>query len=364
VTGLRGVGKTVLLKEYQRIARAEDWVVVRRDLGPRLRAESDFSKAMSDYLRESLEELSVKAKIKNRLSTARDAISDVTIGPMSVGIKERTTRSVLEDRLAKALTEIGSIAREQGRGAVFLFDEAHAVYDDKKNHQFPLGALLSAFVAAQDEDDEPLPVMLVLCGLPPLVGNIHAARSNSERFFRGRPIANLPLDLEEGAEMSEAALALVKPAEDEGSITFEPGLAERIAADVDGYPFFIQWFGEALWDAADLDGLRAIDTALYEKHRRDIQQALDAEFFEPRYRDARPADQQTLRVAGSLGGENFTKSDIDAATSRSSGAMRESLRRLIVDNILYRDDHGVYAYTAPVFGDYLRRAHPRLPEDQ
>ena len=36
VTGLRGVGKTVLLKEYERIAKRHEWVVVRRDWSTRL----------------------------------------------------------------------------------------------------------------------------------------------------------------------------------------------------------------------------------------------------------------------------------------------------------------------------------------
>jgi DNA replication protein DnaC len=36
LSGLRGVGKTVLLKEYRAEASERDWVVVRRDLTPRL----------------------------------------------------------------------------------------------------------------------------------------------------------------------------------------------------------------------------------------------------------------------------------------------------------------------------------------
>lgn len=74
-------------------------------------------------------------------------------------------RSVLEDRLRVALQELGVAAR--GRGVALLFDEAHTLYDQPRKEQFPLGALLSAFVAVQDEDDDPRPVMLVLCGLPP-----------------------------------------------------------------------------------------------------------------------------------------------------------------------------------------------------
>src|SRR3954469_20383753 len=50
--------------------------------------------------------------------------------------------------------------------------------------QFPLGAVLSAFAAAQDEDGDPLAVMLVICGLPPRIANIHRPRSKAERVFK------------------------------------------------------------------------------------------------------------------------------------------------------------------------------------
>ena len=164
-------------------------------------------------------------------------------------------------------------------------------------------------------------------------------------------------------QLSDAALALVNPAHDSGEIAFVDATAEKIARDVDGYPYFIQWFGEALWDAADFDARGVIDDDLYATHRQIVQSALDDEFFEPRYRDARRADQGTMRVAASLGGERFEKNEIDAATTRSSGAIAQSLNRLIADNLLFRDDHGVYAYTAPLFGDFMRRRHPRLDED-
>lgn len=100
-------------------------------------------------------------------------------------------------------------------------------------------------------------------------------------------------------------------------------------------------------------------SSLSERCKREhssIQRSLDEEFFEPRYRDARQADQGTLRVAASLGGERFTKADLDTATSRSTGALAQSLIRLIADNLIYRDDHGVYAYTAPMFGAALSRS--------
>jgi AAA ATPase domain len=366
ITGLRGVGKTVLLKEYERIARRRDWVVVRRDWSARLCEESDFATALAGYLQETVEALSLKAKLKKSASAALQAIGRIELQiaeDVTIAIRPGTSeppKSVLEDRLRVALAEVGSLARAQNRGVALLFDEAHSVYDRPAKHQFPLGALLSAIVAVQDQDEPPLPVMLVLCGLPPLTANIHAARSNAERLFRAETIENLPLQAAPPATLSAAAQALVEPPSE---ITYDEGVAERVAHDVDGYPYFIQWFGEALWDAADLHGGHTISDELYTRERRAIQSSLDDEFFEPRYRDARQADQGTLRVAASLGGERFTKADLDTATGRSTGALAQSLTRLIADNLTYRDDHGVYAYTAPMFGEFMRRRHPRLSDD-
>ncbi len=367
ITGLRGVGKTVLMKEYDRIARRNDWVVIRRDWSSRLCDEADFATTIADHLRDAVDALSVKARVKRSVATALEAISrvqveigeDVTLS-LGRGVP-RPAESVLEERLRIAFAEVGDVARAQGRGVALLYDEAHSVHDRPEKHQYPLGALLSAMVAAQDDDDDPLPVTLVLCGLHPLTRNIHAARSNAERLFRAAEIGNLSLTPEPPEPLSAAAQALVLPASD---ISYADGVAESIARDVDGYPYFIQWFGESLWEAADINGLEVIDTELYERERPAIRQSLDEEFFVPRYREARQADQGTLRVAASLGGERFTKADLDAATERTRGALSMSLARLITDHLIYRDDHGVYAYTAPMFGDFLRRRYPRLPDDR
>ena len=145
-------------------------------------------------MRDAVDRLSVVARIKGKVvDAAETAIGQVTVdlgGGVTMSVVSgggARRHSVLEDRLRVALKELGGVAA-RGRGVAFLFDEAHTVYDQPRKEQFPLGALLSAFVAAQDEDDDPLPVMLVLCGLPPLIGNIHRARSNAERLFKAEQI--------------------------------------------------------------------------------------------------------------------------------------------------------------------------------
>lgn len=96
-----------------------------------------------------------------------------------------------------------------------------------------------------------------------------------------------------------------------------------------------------------------------------VQDALDAEFFENRYLDAPRADQLTLRVAAALEGERFEIATLAAQfKSRNANATQQSVNRLLKSNHIYRVSQGVYAYTAPLFGDFLRRKYPRQPSDQ
>jgi hypothetical protein len=343
ITGLRGVGKTVLLKRFESDAKAQphDWVVIRRDLSPRLREEPDLAMSLQEWLQIAFEELSKSAKVKRR----------------------RAHHSTLEERLRNAFIEVGRAAADAGRGVAFLFDEAHTVYDQPKRGQYPLSALLGAVVAAQDQDDPPLPIMLVMCGLPPLVKNLQAARSHSERLFKAEEVSNLSLESEHGKSTSEAVLALTRPAIGTG-VSFASDTALQIATDVNGYPYFIQWYGEKLWDSARDAEIVEIDARLYAANRRAIQRELDREFYELRYEDLQPGDQMTLRVAGSLEGEEFRVSDINnAITRRKANANAQSLNRLVEANTIYRRAYGVYGYTAPLYGDFLRRAHPRKADD-
>ncbi len=72
----------------------------------------------------------------------------------------------------------------------------------------------------------------------------------------------------------------------------------------------------------------------------------------------------TLRAAGSLGGERFTVAELNAVlTTRNANANAQSLKRLLDASIVYRVKQGVYAYTAPLFGDFLRREHPYGTDD-
>ncbi len=362
VTGLRGVGKTVLLKEYEKLAERADWIVIRRDFMPRMNQEHEFAVALGRDMQKSLEKISTGARIAKYVNAARAAITPVVnIGDLSITVDptNHSAPSILEDRLSDAMIKLGIAAVKANKGVLFLYDEAHVLADSKSDHQYPLSALLSTIVAVQDYAELDLPVMLVLAGLPPLTANLQEARSHSERLFKAEQLGNLSLTIDEGEAMSPAAAALLK-VPGSGSITFDAAVAEEIARDVNGYPYFVQWFGEALWDAAESEGVNLVTHPLYVAQQSTIQSGLDGEFFDGRYEEALAAEQKTLRYAAALGGETFLTRDIVARFKGTlkANAVSMSINRLLAANLIYRLKQGEYAYTAPLFGDYVRRRHP------
>lgn len=182
----------------------------------------DFATAIADDLDTAIRAFSATAKLKAMLASARAAVGEVTVGlpggvSVSVGPGSQAAGpSILEDRLARALIRVGQLASKAERGVAFLYDEAHTPHDQPRQRQYALSALLGAFVQAQDEDEPPLPVMLVISGLPPLVQNLQAARSHTERLFRVEELGNLALASAHRDQPSPAALALIKPAVDTG----------------------------------------------------------------------------------------------------------------------------------------------------
>lgn len=325
--------------------------------------------AVSEDLQSALEKLSRAAKVKRYVSDARKAIGSIPVELGGIGTElpvgaEKKRERVLEDRLGDALIKVGEVASEADRGVAFLYDEAHLLVDREKEAQFPLSALLAAFVSAQDGDDPPLPIMLAMSGLPPLITNLQAARSHSERLFQvAEALESLSLEPSERG-VSPAADALIKPAAGTG-FSYDPATAEAIAQEVKGYPYFIQKYGEALWEAAEEAQVANIDDALFKVTKPQVQDALDLEFFDGRYDEMAAAEKLTLRIAASLGGEDFTTNELIAEyETLKPNAVHQSIKRLADNNLIYRIQQGRYGYTAPLFGDYLVRKWPRQAEDK
>jgi hypothetical protein len=168
--------------------------------------------------------------------------------------------------------------------------------------------------------------------------------------------------ISKSGEMSPALLALLKPVEGT-DISYDVETAQRVVKDVNGYPYFIQKYGAALWNAARERGnTTCINEALYDEVFLDIQDDLDEEFYEPRVEELAPAEQGIVRLAGSLSKESFKLSELIKKAfiemNKSERAVQSSIAKLVSEGVIYRIRQGEYAYTAPMFGDFLRRKYP------
>jgi AAA ATPase domain len=348
ITGLRGVGKTVLLEELADHSLEAGWEAAFLELQPSHNTDEALKQALTSLLEHTRERLS-------RLERLRKAAGRVFRTPsLSVNWEEISLAvsfgSERERSLARELFSTVELALAKGRaGVVLLLDEAQVVRDERDRHgEHPLSLLIAPVVTLQRQE---IPLGLVVCGLPTLTANLQNARSYSERLFRGEEIGSL--------DREQALEAFMRPLEQTGR-TSEDRLAQAVVDEVEGYPYFLQLWGSELWDAADPAGLQRFTTRLLDAIRPDIYSRLDRDFYEPRIATLTPAEQDLLLASASCPYPPLHSGDLVQASEKSPGNINVLLGRLVDAGALYRIRKGEYAYTAPRFRDYLLRRRGAL----
>ncbi len=350
LTGLRGVGKTVLLGEFERLAREAGWAVGSAELSPSHNREQRVLDELRGIGQKVVAEVSKVERIKQAVGKAAQAVGtlDVTYGELKVSFDPTGLPGTTD--LIKILFDAVSTVVEKGRrGLVLLFDEAQVIRDERDpKGDHPLSLLISALVALQRKE---IPLGLAMCGLPTLTGNLLRARSYTERMFRGEDIGRL--------ETSEAAKAFTEPLKDT-PMRADERLVDAVVTEVEGYPYFIQLWGAELWDAAIGAEVTSLNSKLLKAATQDIYRRLDVDFYEPRVSTLTPAEQDVLIASASCKYPPLHTVDLNDKMNKSPGNINVLLGRLVEAGVLYRIRKGQYEYTAPKFREYLlRRARGR-----
>jgi len=350
ITGLRGVGKTVLLKRLEHLAREEGWMATRVQLEPRHDSEATLSELVTDLCGKAILDSSrlrrLRATVGGALASARGLVK---VAWHDVELSMTGTGGAHERSVAKALYDAASAADEQGlSGFLLMLDEAQVVRDDRsRDGEHPLSLLVAAVNALQDGE---IPVGLVLCGLPTLRTNLLRARTYSERMFRGEEVSNL---LE-----ADAADAFVKPLEGT-DVSADQDLVDRVVGEVEGYPYFVQLWGAELWDASRLAGTSNLSSRLLVAVEPDIYRRLDLDFYDPRVESLTPAEQDLLLATAACPYPPLRSSGIHGRSGKSESNVNVLMGRLTEQGVLFRVQMGKYDYTAPKFHDYLLRRAQR-----
>ena len=346
LTGLRGVGKTVLLNEIERMAKTAGYQSILLEA----HEEKPLGELIFPALRSLLYELDRVAgagdKVKRGLAVLRSFIGSIklTVGDVAMGLDIEPAKGTadsgdLEIDLPNLFVAIAEAAEERKTAVAILVDEIQYL------SQKELGALIMAMHKMQQKQ---LPLVLLAAGLPVLPGMAGESKSYAERLFNFPDIGALSQD--------DAAKALRDPARDAG-VEFQDDALQEVFRLTHGYPYFLQEWGYQAWNmaAASPITLQTVQDATSEVIRR-----LDKNFFRVRFDRLTPGEKNFLRAMANLGPGSHRTGDIAAALGTSVKGVGPVRSKLIKKGMIYSPAHGDMAFTVPLFDEFMVRAIPQF----
>jgi hypothetical protein len=346
LSGLRGVGKTVLLNALRGRAVQRAWgtgkLEARVDQGLRLPLAQAVHVAVRDLgqrHRDASRVDQVTAVLKAfALRTSHgDRRATRWTPPMDIAAaKGRADSGDLELDLVELFTDVAELAADLGVGAAIFVDEMQDLAS---------GDLSALCAACHEISQQGAPLLIVGAGLPHLPVALASSKSYAERLFHYRVVDRLP--------RAEADRALLVPASSERVGYDESALAELYRL-TDGYPYFVQAYGKVTWDAAPSSPIQLDDVA-------DAAPVAEGElavgFFGARFERATPAEREYLRAIAELAevGEGAVPtSDVARAIGRRPQSLSPARDGLIKKGLIFAEERGVVRFTVPHFGRFLR----------
>lgn len=350
LTGLRGVGKTVLLNALRSAAVRARWGTGKLEARPDQSLRRPLSAALHTAVRElgrpggsdtdstlgtikafAMKAAPAKAAMRDRWNPGIDV-------PATTG---RADSGDIEIDLVELLTDVAGLGADAGKGVAIFIDEMQDLEPED----------VSALCAACHElSQSGLPLIVVGAGLPHLPAVLSASKSYSERLFRYTRIDRL--------DRAAADLALTAPASDEGA-EFDDGALATLYELTAGYPYFVQAYGKVAWDVAPRSPISADDIGVAAP---EAEAELAVGFFGSRYERATPAEREYLRAMADVAAEGDAEGDVEAVPTaavaklldRTPQSLSPARDALLKKGLIYSGERGKIAFTVPHFGRYLR----------
>lgn len=348
ITGLRGVGKTVLLDVFREIAERHSWATVEWEV----EKNTSFGMKMSAQMRRALLQIAPKAKWDDRMRQAAAVLKSFNLtfspdGAVTAGLDVDALAGAgdsgdISEDLTDLFLAVGQAAQAKGIGVVFLMDEIQYLKLEE------LEALIMALHKCARRS---LPITLVGAGLPQIPRLAGEAKSYSERLFRFPTIDRLD-------ERNDARDALVRPAFDL-NVEYESAAVDYVVEYTQGYPYFLQEFGKFLWDEASSSPIELSDAKLVLPL---VEAKLDESFFRVRADRTTELELKYLYAMAELGPDPQRASDVAERIGRTSKQVGPIRSRLIDKGLLYTPGYGYAAFTVPQFDRYMLRRHSGLKE--
>jgi len=355
LSGLRGVGKTVLLNALRGQAVKRAWGTGKIEARPEQSLRLPVAQAVNAAVREVahrhrdpdrvdavagvLKSFALGTRLEDRKGIRWQPA--VSIGTDVAATKGRADSGDLELDLAELFTDVADLARDLGVGVAIFIDEMQDVSTEE------LGALCGA---CHELSQQGAPLVVVGAGLPHLPVALAASRSYAERLFRYVAVDRLP------RAMADRALLVPAGGED---VDYEAAALDELYRLTDGYPYFVQAYGKVTWDAAIASPIRVADVR---EAAPEAERELAVGFFGARFDRATPAERDYMRTMAGLGVDNgdsvVTTADIARALVRRPQSLSPARDGLIKKGLVYSSERGTVAFTVPHFGRFLRTQRP------
>lgn len=354
LTGLRGVGKTVLLESFKPSAIKENWLWVGTDLSESVsvseanlatRLIADLSVITSNIVIE-------QSQIPLGFSASQ---TETKMSYKLLANIHNETPGLMLDKLKTVLEFVWNNLKciSGTKGVIFAYDEAQNLSDQSKKGQYPLGNLLDLFQSIQRKG---IPFMLLLTGLPTLFPKLVDSRTFAERMFTVVELKRL--------EKGDSQKAILEPIKnDQCPVVLSTESVELIIALSAGYPYFIQFICKEVYDlflsklASGQEVVVPVD---------EITRKLDTDFFAGRWSRATDRQKELLFIIAKLiksDDEEFSVQEIvelakkDMDKPFSSSHVNQMLVTLANAGLIYKNRYGKYSFAVPLLGNFILRQH-------
>lgn len=344
LTGLRGVGKTVLLNEVERMAQSAGY----RTILVEAHEGKSLAVLLAPHLRRLLFDLDRIAgagdKARRGIAVLKSFVSaiKITVGDIDIGLDIEPEPGAadsgdLEVDLPSLFMAVGEAAEERGAAVTILIDEI----------QYFSATELSALIMAMHKmQQRQLPLVLIAAGLPILPGLAGESKSYAERLFSFPDIGALP--------ESDAIRALRDPIAEAGE-AIDPDALHEIYRLTRGYPYFLQEWGYQAWNQAVAS---PISLRVVQETSDLVSRRLDENFFRVRFDRLTPREKKYLRAMAEFGAGPYRTGDVADKLGVKINTLGPLRASLIKKGMVYSPSHGDMAFTVPLFDEFMRRAMP------
>ena len=345
IHGLRGVGKTVLVRQLADEARQRDWFVVHREL----RAGVELRPVLAQALDAAVSEFEHGSHLRKLVTRLRGALTSLSASSDSdgsirhgVGAKpprDAANSGALEGDTIELLAEIGAAARDAGTGLLLALDELHEL------DEYGLAALTAALHQTTQME---LPIALICAGLPNLPLRLIEAKTYAERLYTFPRLGAL------SEAASREALRIPAGRQD---VDFEDVALDAIVERSEGYPYFLQEWGRAVWNAAEAKPISLEDV---ERASPRVRDELDEEFFGMRLARTTAAECRYMAAVAELGDGPQRSAEVARLLGKAQRQTSQQRASLIEKGLIYSPAHGEVDFTVPRYSDFMRRRWPLL----